>query len=78
MHKCITTLIDSSLSDLFTTSWSPSQIDLCHFKVTLLAPLQWGHQTLSQVLGFLPFPIPLVCALPLVRDPSPEILLYLP
>jgi hypothetical protein len=47
MHKCITTRTDSSLPDLFTASWSPSQIDLCHFNVTVLAPLQWGHQTLS-------------------------------
>jgi hypothetical protein len=47
MHKCITTWIDSSLPDLFTTSQSPSHIDLCCFKVTVLAPLQWGHQTPS-------------------------------
>jgi hypothetical protein len=46
-HKCVTTRIDSSLPDLFTSSWSPSHIDLCHFKVSVLAPLQWRHQTLS-------------------------------
>jgi hypothetical protein len=45
----------SSLPDHFTTSWSPSHIDLCHFKVTILAPLQWAHQTLSS-FGFPAFP----------------------
>jgi hypothetical protein len=55
MHKCITTRIDSSLSDPFTASWSPSHIDFCHFKVTVLAPLQWGHQTLSS-FGFPTYP----------------------
>jgi hypothetical protein len=35
MHKCITTRIDSSIPDLFTTSQSPSYIDLCCFKVTV-------------------------------------------
>jgi hypothetical protein len=54
MHKWITTQIDSSLPDLFTT-WSPSIIDLCHFKVTVLASLQWAHQTLSSFV-FLIFP----------------------
>jgi hypothetical protein len=44
MHMCIITWIDSSLPELFTTSWSPSHIDLCHFKVTVLALLQWAHQ----------------------------------
>jgi hypothetical protein len=44
MHKCITARIDSFLSDLFITSQSPSHIDLCCFKVTVLAPQQWGHQ----------------------------------
>jgi hypothetical protein len=29
--QCITTWIDSSLPDLFTTSQSPYHIDLCHF-----------------------------------------------
>jgi hypothetical protein len=52
MHKYVTTQADSSLSDLFTISWSPSHIELCHFKVTVLAPRQWGHQTLSSF----PFP----------------------
>jgi hypothetical protein len=45
----------SSLPDFFTTSQSPSHIDLCHFKVTVLAPLQWEHQTLSS-FGFLTYP----------------------
>jgi hypothetical protein len=47
--------IGSSLPKLFTTSWSPSHIDLCHFKVTILIPLQWTHQTLSS-FGFPTFP----------------------
>jgi hypothetical protein len=55
MHKCVTTRIDSYLPDLFTTSQSPSHIDLSCFKVTILAPLQWAHQTLSS-FGFPTFP----------------------
>jgi hypothetical protein len=54
MHKCI----DSSLPDI-TTTGSPSHIDLCCFKVTILVPLQWGHQTLkcwvSYLSPFLPY-----------------------
>jgi hypothetical protein len=55
MHMCITTWIGSSLPDLFTTSQSPSHSGLCQFKITLFAPLQWAHQTLSS-FGFLTFP----------------------
>jgi hypothetical protein len=55
MHLYITTRIGSSLPDLFTTSWSPSQSDLCHFKVSILTPLQCTHQTLSS-FGFPTFP----------------------
>jgi hypothetical protein len=51
---CITIQIDFSVPNLFTI-WSPSHIDLCHFKVTILAPLQWGHQTLLS-FGFPIFP----------------------
>jgi hypothetical protein len=40
MYECVITWIDSSLPDFFTTSQSPSRIDHCHFKVTVLAPLQ--------------------------------------
>jgi hypothetical protein len=47
MHMCVTTWIVSSLPDLFTISRSPSHSGLCHFKITLLAPLQWAYQTLS-------------------------------
>jgi hypothetical protein len=55
MQKSITTQIESSLPDLFTTSLSPSHIDLCCLKVTVLSPLQWGHQTLSS-FGFPTYP----------------------
>jgi hypothetical protein len=47
MYKCVTTQVDSSLTDLYTGSRSPSRVDLCHFKVSVLVPLEWGHQTLS-------------------------------
>jgi hypothetical protein len=47
MYKCVTTQVDSSLPDLFTSSSSPSHIDLCNFKVSVLVPLQWGHEILS-------------------------------
>jgi hypothetical protein len=77
MHKCITTRNDSLLPDLFTTSWSPSRIDLCLVKVTVLVPLQWGHQTLSS-FGFPTYPYSShMCSL-LVCDPSPTTLLPLP
>jgi hypothetical protein len=46
-YKCVTTQVDSSLPDLFTSSQSPSHIDLCCVKVSVLVPLQWAHQTLS-------------------------------
>jgi hypothetical protein len=46
---------NSSLPDLFTSSRSPSHIEPCHFKVSVLAPLQWGHQTLSS-FGFPTYP----------------------
>jgi hypothetical protein len=38
MYKCVTSQVDSPLTDLFTSSWSPSHIDLCHFKVSVLVP----------------------------------------
>jgi hypothetical protein len=41
------THVNSSLTDLFTGYWSPSHDNLCRFKVSVLAPLEWGHQTLS-------------------------------
>jgi hypothetical protein len=55
MYKCVKYQVDSSLTDLFTSAWSPSLIDLCHFKVSVLVPLEWGHQTLSY-FGFLTYP----------------------
>jgi hypothetical protein len=64
------------LHDLFTTSQSPSHSDLCRFKVTI-SLLYSGDIKHFQVLGFLPFPIPPVCALLLACDPSPIILLHL-
>jgi hypothetical protein len=36
-------------------SWFPSHIDLCLFKVSVLVPLEWGHQTLS-CFGFSAYP----------------------
>jgi hypothetical protein len=66
MHKCVTTQIDSSLPDLFTSSWSPSHIDLCRLKVSVLAPLQWGHQTFS-CFGFPTYPRSSRMCSPLVR-----------
>jgi hypothetical protein len=54
-HKFITTCIDSSPPDLYTASQSLSHIDQCHFKVTVLAPVQWGHQILSS-FGFPIYP----------------------
>jgi hypothetical protein len=47
VYTCVTTQVDSSLTDLYTGSWSPSQVNFCHFKVSVLVPLEWGHQMLS-------------------------------
>jgi hypothetical protein len=53
-------VLQHELIHLYLTSslpWLPSHIDLCCFKFTVLAPLQWGHHTLWS-FGFLPIPIP--------------------
>jgi hypothetical protein len=71
MYKYVTSQVDSSLTDLFTSSWSPCHIDLCHFKVSVLVPLS-GDIKYYHVLGFLPIPIPPMYALPLPCDPSPS------
>jgi hypothetical protein len=70
MNKCVTTPVDSSLTDLYTGFWSPSRVDLCRFKVSVLVTLEWDIKHFH-VLGFLPIPIPPICALPLSCDPSP-------
>jgi hypothetical protein len=69
--------VDSSLTDLYTGSWSPSRVDLCHFKVFVLAPLEWGHQAVS-CFGFSTYPHTSWMRSPLVVWPSPPTLLYLP
>jgi hypothetical protein len=45
MYKCVTTQADSSLTDLYSGSWSPSRVDLCCLKVSVLVLVEWGHQT---------------------------------
>jgi hypothetical protein len=55
MYKCVSSQVDSSLTDLLTSSWSPSHIGFCYFKVSVLVPLQWGYQMLS-CFGFLTYP----------------------
>jgi hypothetical protein len=46
----VTTQVNWSLTDLYTGSWIPS-----HFKISVLVPLEWGHQTLS-CFGFSTYP----------------------
>jgi hypothetical protein len=46
-YTCVTTHVSSSLTDLYTAYWSPSHVNFCRFKVSVLVPLEWGHQTLS-------------------------------
>jgi hypothetical protein len=43
----VMTHVDSLLTDLYPGYWSPSHDNLCCFKVSILVPLEWGHQTLS-------------------------------
>jgi hypothetical protein len=52
MYPCVTTHVDSTLTDLYIGSWSPAS-DTCHFKVSVLVPLEKHFH----VLGFLPIPI---------------------
>jgi hypothetical protein len=44
---CFMTHVDSFLTDLYSGYWSHSHDNLCCFKVSVLAPLKWGHQMLS-------------------------------
>jgi hypothetical protein len=39
--------VDSSLNDLYPGYWLPSHGNVCCFKVSVLSPLEWEHQTLS-------------------------------
>jgi hypothetical protein len=73
----LTTHVDSSLTDLYTGSWSPSHVILWRFKV--LYQFLWsGDIKRFHVLGFLPIPILPICAFLLSCDPSPTTLLHLP
>jgi hypothetical protein len=47
VYTSVMTHVDSSLTDLYTGYWSPSHDNLCHFRVSVLVPLECGHQTLS-------------------------------
>jgi hypothetical protein len=44
--SCVTTHVDSTLTDLYVGFWFPAHDYLCHFKVSVLVPLDWGHQKL--------------------------------
>jgi hypothetical protein len=74
---CDTNVLQPELIHLYLTSQSPSQGGLFRFMITILAPLQWGHKMLSS-FGFLTYPHPPICVLPLACDPSPTKLLHLP
>jgi hypothetical protein len=43
----VMTHVDSSLIDLYPGYWSPSHDNLCCFNISVLVPLEWGHQRLS-------------------------------
>jgi hypothetical protein len=49
------THIDSSLADLFITSWSPFHSGLFQFKIAIFSPLQWAYQPHSN------FRLPSLC-----------------
>jgi hypothetical protein len=49
MYKCV----DSSLTDLFISSWYPSHIDLCCIKVSVLVPLWWASNTIMFWVSYL-------------------------
>jgi hypothetical protein len=61
-----------------TSSLLPSHLPIVasQFKITLLAPLQWAHQTHSS-FRFPSLSLFLLYVLPLVCDPCPIILLHL-
>jgi hypothetical protein len=67
--SCTNVQVGSSLADLYTGSWSPSRVDLCQFKVSVLVPLEWGHQTLS-CFGFSTYPHTSRMCSPLVMWPK--------
>jgi hypothetical protein len=69
MYTCVTTYVDSSLTDLYTGSWSFAHDNLCRFKVSILVPLEWRHQRLS-CFGF----FYLFLCLPYVLSPCHVIL----
>jgi hypothetical protein len=69
MYPCVTTQVDSSLTDLYTGSWCPSHVELCHFKVSVLVPLMWGHQMLS-CFGFSTYPHSSHMSFPLAMWPK--------
>jgi hypothetical protein len=75
MYKCVTTQVDSSLTDLYTGFWSPSHVDLCCFKVSVFVPLKWRHQMLS-CFGFSTYRhISCMCS-PLVIWPKSSVFFY--
>jgi hypothetical protein len=47
VYPYVLTHVDSTLTDLYIGFWSPAHDNLCLFKVSVLVPLEWGHQTLS-------------------------------
>jgi hypothetical protein len=64
MYKCVTTQVV-----LYTGSWSPSHVDLCHFRVSVSVPLEWGHQMCS-CFGFSIYPHTSRMCSPLVMWPK--------
>jgi hypothetical protein len=60
---CVTLQVNSSQTNLFSSSWSPSPIGLSCFKVSALVSLCWGQKMLSSFLGVLPTLRPPLCAL---------------
>jgi hypothetical protein len=54
-------------------SWSSSRVDLCHFKVSVLIPVEWEYQMLS-CFGFSTYSHTSRVCSPLSCDPSPTTL----
>jgi hypothetical protein len=52
MYKCVTTQVDSSVTDLYTGSWSPSHVDFCRFKVSVLVPCSGDIKRFLSCFGF--------------------------
>jgi hypothetical protein len=69
MYKCVTTQVDSFLTDFTLVPDPLFVLTSVALKVSVLVPLEWGHQTLSW-FGFSTYPQTCCMCSPLVTSPK--------